>query len=146
MLFLSSSPAVCFSSFFSCLLMSFFLCPIQFFPHTNSLLLSRKYPLFLNPDEPVWAIGTGLVCPSNVAQEVHIAQASNTRLSVSSFRLVASLNNKAVNWIAMGIHLFESSFFLSLSFLHLLICIFSSSSGPCLYSLRYCQKIRTWNR
>ena len=22
--------------------------------------------------EPVWAIGTGLVCPSDVAQEVHV--------------------------------------------------------------------------
>ena len=27
--------------------------------------------MYLCVDEPVWAIGTGLVCPATVAQEVH---------------------------------------------------------------------------
>ena len=34
-------------------------------------MYSWTYSLFTRADEPVWAIGTGLVCPTEVAQEVH---------------------------------------------------------------------------
>ena len=37
-----------------------------FYSHINLLLYTFAYT-----DEPVWAIGTGLVCPTEVAQEVH---------------------------------------------------------------------------
>lgn len=39
--------------------------------HVFNNLLPPLPPLLPLPDEPVWAIGTGLVCPKEVAQEVH---------------------------------------------------------------------------
>ena len=40
--------------------------------YLNGLLLFPTLPF--PSDEPVWAIGTGLVCPSGVAQEVRTQQ------------------------------------------------------------------------
>lgn len=119
-----------------------------FFFLSPFLLFSILFYFLLNLDEPVWAIGTGLVCPSAVAQEVrsliwyalsffnlslYLPPSLPTFLPYFSFHILPSLLTSSLPTILYFSP--ASLFFIS-----------HSSPGPCLHSFSHRQEIWIRNR